>query len=157
MNESMRARLRDGTVGEYITWNRFIKEPWCKQIVDVRDDAFFREMDVDFLLEDKDRQFHWLEVKTDSMTARTGNIAYEKTSNKRIDSTGCFEKTRAEWIAYYVPDLQKIFLLSADALRGMANSGRFPLIDMGDNALGYLIPVETIKASKRVLLGEYDT
>lgn len=146
---------KSGEVGEQVVWNLFIKMKTVRNVIDVRDDEYFRKVDVDFLIETSGRQFVWLEVKTDSMAARTGNMAYEVLSNKNFNTLGCLEKTAAGWIAYYVPDANKVYLMDAKKLRSHAHSGRYSEVSMGDQATGFLIPLRALYEA-HVILKTYE-
>lgn len=151
----MEKELREGTVGEYIVWNLFIKQKGIRSVVDVRDDEFFRKCDVDFLIEDVGRQFHWVEVKTDSMADRTHNFAYEKFSSKTYHTQGCFEKTKAEVIMYYVPGWKKVFAINVGLLRDYVHNQHLEERKMGDDAIGYLIPFEEL-ARRNIVTNCYE-
>lgn len=141
----MEKQLHDGERGELIVWNLYIKMNGVRSVVDVRDDLRFRDEDVDYLIEDAKRQFTKVEVKTDSMADRTGNFAYEVESSKTYHTKGCFEKTKADFIAYYVPGLNQVFLINVPLLRDYVHGSNLKLVQMGDNALGHLIPLEELR------------
>lgn len=141
----MEKELRIGASGELIVWDKLMHFSNVKSVIDVRDDKQFREFDVDFLVEDTSRQFHWFEIKTDLFAHETGNIAYEFYSSKYYKTQGCFEKTKATDIAYFVPGFKKIFLINVGLLRDYVHAINLPLKPMGDNALGYLIPIEELE------------
>ena len=91
--------LKNGGYGEHAVWNMFNKMPKVRSVVDVREDKMFQSLDIDFLVENIDRQFSTIEVKTDYKAHETGNIVYEVTTSGNI---GCFEKTKAKYKAYFV-------------------------------------------------------
>lgn len=152
----MEKELKIGLNGELIVWDKLMRFANVKAVVDVRDDKFFRDCDVDFLVEDVNRQFHWFEIKTDLFAHRSGNIAYEVYSSKTYKTPGCFEKTKAEHIAYYVPGIQKTFLINVGLLRDYVHAINEPLIPMGDNALGHLIPIEELQ-KRRIIYKTLET
>lgn len=137
-----------GEYGEHAVWNVLSSEKWVRSVIDVRQDEGFREQDIDFLVENTSRQFAGVEVKTDFMAHKTGNLAYELTTSGHI---GCFEKTKARYIAYIVPKAQKVYWISVEALREYVRSHDLNEIKMGDNATGYLIPLEDLVNSKVVI------
>lgn len=151
----MEKELHDGERGELVVWNLFIKSIGIRSVVDVRDDLRFRDEDVDFLVEDAKRQFTKIEVKTDSMAHRTGNFAYEVESSKTYHSKGCFEKTKADFIAYYVPGLSKVFLINVGLLRDYVHGSHLRLVEMGDNALGHLIPFSELE-NREIIYKTYE-
>lgn len=130
-----------GEYGEHAVWNILSGESWVRSIVDVRQDEGFREQDVDFLVENLHRQFAGVEVKTDFKAHETGNLVYELTTSGHI---GCFEKTKAKFIAYIVPKSRKVYWISVNALRDYTHNGNLKEIRMGDNATGFLIPLEDL-------------
>lgn len=133
--------LEVGEVGEFVVWNALLNNKGIRTIVDVRNDKRFQRMDVDFLIEDYHRQYTWIEVKTDYQAHLTHNLAYELTTSQNI---GCFEKTQADVIAYYIPKAKVIYFLNKEALKRCAHSG-YKEIRMGDNATGVLIPLDDLK------------
>lgn len=139
------ASLEEGNIGEFVVWNLLSKLNTVKNVIDVRDDKYFQSVDVDFLVEDTDRQFTWLEVKTDFKAHETGNFVYESTTSGNI---GCFEKTKASFIAYYVAESGNVYILSVKALRNYVESHELRTISMGDNATGYLLDIGELDRTK---------
>lgn len=137
--------LKTGGYGEHAIWNLFIKSPKVKSIVDVRDDKHFQELDIDFLVENLERQFTSIEVKTDFKAHETGNIVYEISTSNNV---GCFEKTQAQFIAYFIPESRQVHMISVGALRRYISQVHPKEIRMGDNATGYLLPIEDLIKSK---------
>lgn len=140
----MQESLKKGTEGECIAWHFFNTKGYVRSVWDVRLDKGFQSEDVDFLVEKTDRQIVKVEVKTDSMADRTKNIAYEVISNKHYNTIGCFEKTKSDWMFYYMPNIHKALIIDVAGLRSEAHSGKYEQQPMGDNALGYLIPIKTL-------------
>lgn len=134
--------LKEGGYGEHAIWNLFIKQPWVRSVVDVRDDKEFQEKDIDFLVEDKNRQFTSIEVKTDFVAHKTGNIVYEVQTGRNV---GCFEKTQAKYIMYYVPENREAHMINVVALRSYLQERRPEEKKMGDNATGFLLPIAELK------------
>ena len=134
--------LREGGYGEHAIWNLFIKQPWVRNVVDVRDDKDFQEKDIDFLIEDRNRQFTPVEVKTDFKAHETGNIVYEATTSNHI---GCFEKTQAKYIMYFIPEKKEAHMIDVVALRTYLHEVRPEEKKMGDNSTGFLLPIEDLK------------
>lgn len=147
--------IKEGNIGEFVVWNLFSHSPTVRSVVDVRDDAYFQSVDVDFLIEDYNRQYSWMEVKTDYKAHDTGNFVYEVTSLKHANTIGCFEKTKAKYIAYYVPNSGRVYLLSVSTLRKYVDSHDLKLINMGDDAKGYLLDIGDLERTK-VILGMYE-
>lgn len=134
--------LKSGLIGELIVWNALGHLESVKRVIDVRDDKRFQMMDVDFLVEMSSRQYIWLEVKTDYKATETGNIAYELRTSGNI---GCFEKTKADVIAYYVPTSGYIYLIKAKELRMYVRNANYPIRRMGDASEGYLLPISELE------------
>ena len=147
--------LKNGGIGEHVFWNHYIHMEDVRSIVDVRDDRQFQEYDVDFLVEVRNRQFLWYEVKTDFKAHETGNIVYELSTAGHI---GCFEKTKAQYIAYYVVHSEILYIISVKCLRQFV---RFPVeplqkVKMGDHAEGYKLPIADLikyKVIKQIFEG----
>lgn len=138
--------LRTGSIGEDIVFDFLKSNAKTKSLIDVRYDALFQELDVDFIQETHDNQVRKIEVKTDTMAHRTGNLAYEHTSNKYCNSIGCFEKTKSDFIFYYLTGTREVYILHTESLRGYVHTNKNKLreVNMGDNALGYLIKLKDI-------------
>lgn len=134
--------IRIGEYGEHAIWNLLNKQMWVRSVVDVRADRGFQSQDIDFLVENLQRQFISVEVKTDFKAQETGNIVYELSTSGNI---GCFEKTQAKVIIYFVPKSQKAFLMETKVLRDYVNKSNPKKINMGDNATGYLLPISELQ------------
>lgn len=145
--------LQFGEIGEFVVWNLLQREKQTRQIFDVRDDKRFRQFDVDFLVEDYGRNITWVEVKTDQVAYRTGNLVYETEYNGKI---GAFEKTKADYIAYYVPQSGIVYMLNVPALRKRVASGDYSIKEMGRASKGYVIPIEDLERFG-VVTHEYHT
>lgn len=137
--------LKEGEIGEHVVWNLLVKQDWVRSVVDVRDDKNFREQDIDFLVENLERQFASFEVKTDFKAQNTGNIVYEIQTSGNL---GCFEKTKAQYIAYYIPAMKTVYFINTVAFRTYLHKARPEERKMGDNATGFLIPIEDLKREK---------
>ena len=139
---SFEQSLKNGSYGEHAVWNVLIKRPNVKTILDVRDDKNFQSMDIDFLMQTTDLQVVPIEVKTDYQAQETGNIVYELTTSGNI---GCFEKTQAWYVAYFVPKKQEVHMIYVKRLRDFIKNHNLNVIRMGDYATGYLLPIEELK------------
>lgn len=125
-------------IGEYVVLCALLDFHGIKNAFDVRHDKRFQEWDVDFLILDRNLQVTWLEVKTDMAAYRTGNFFYETESHGK---TGCLERTKADCIAFFVPQSGNIYLCNTEALRRCVRTHSYRLIDAGDESKGYLIPI----------------
>ena len=137
--------LKSGEYGEHAIWNLFMKQEWVRNVVDVRKDKHFQEQDIDFLIENTKRQFTPIEVKTDFKAHQTGNIVYERTTSGNM---GCFEKTKAKFIVYYIPGNETAHIIDVVALRTYLNEKRPDETSMGDRATGFLLPIEELRQMK---------
>ena len=137
--------LKEGGVGEHTVWNLLTdneKNPDIRFVFDVRKDKNYQKMDIDFLVENTNRQVIPFEVKTDMQAHETGNIVYELTTSGNV---GCFVKTLAHVIAYYVPGNKQVHMIRVKKLREYVNKANLNEVRMGDNATGYLLPIEDLK------------
>ena len=148
--------LKTGERGEAIVIDYLESLDSVARVEDVRDDVIFREFDVDFVIETTKGKYIPIEVKTDTQAHRTGNIAYEVHSSKTYQTKGCFEKTKAKYIYYYLVATEELFRIDVKRLR--MHVERFykgtRLISMGDDADGYLIKIselQTHKVAKKIL------
>lgn len=116
------------------------------QLIDVSYDKWFQQCDVD-LLQITNNGINKIEIKTDFMAHRTGNLAYETTSCKYTNTIGCFEKTCADYIFYYIINTNVLYIFDTLELRQWVedNKDNLKLIEMGDMALGYLIKLNKLK------------
>lgn len=85
--------LERGKAGEQKVYN-YLSSLGFK-VTDVSNDKSYWDIDVDFLVEDKNGKTHYIEVKSDWNISRTGNVLLE-TDKER----GWFSKTKAEYIFY---------------------------------------------------------
>lgn len=140
--------LSMASIGEYAVWTYLNQLTSVKSLWDVREDYRFQLMDVDFLVMDAKRQVLWLEVKTDYHSQDTGNFVYEVSTSGNI---GCFEKTKADTIAYYVPYSRNLYFLNVLALRNYVKTHELKKIRMGDNAEGYLLDIGDLERTDVIL------
>ena len=143
--------LKEGGMGEHTVWNLLTdseKNPKIRFVFDVRKDKNYQAKDIDFLVENTNRQITPFEVKTDMQAHKTGNIVYEKTTSNHV---GCFEKTQAHIIAYYIPGNQQVHMIRVSALRKYVQESKLSEVRMGDNATGYLLPIEDLKNNGVIL------
>ena len=137
--------LLKGRLGEMVLQEHIRVGDEYIDIADVRDDFRYRECDIDFLVESRDKQWHRIEVKTDWQAHRTGNLVFETKTSGKI---GCLEKTKADIIFYFVAESGTGYWIGAQLLKRYAHSGEFELVKMGDRAEGYLIPLANIVSKK---------
>jgi hypothetical protein len=70
------------------------------KLIDVRNDASYQDIDID-LIGRKDDVETTFEIKTDTYTAKTGNIYYETVSNVEANVPGWTSKTKAQTLLYF--------------------------------------------------------
>lgn len=138
--------LKVGKAGEDVVLDFLKVNGSTKNVLDVREDKLFQELDIDFIQETLYSELRKIEVKTDTLAHKTGNLAYEHTSNKYYNTLGCFEKTKADYIFYYLSEIKSVYILKVSELRNYVrlNKNRLREVSMGDSALGYLIKLEDL-------------
>lgn len=138
--------LKTGNIGEDVVYKFLLNDSNTSNLIDVRDDKVFQKLDVDFIQELKTGGCRMIEVKTDTQAHYTKNLAYEHTSNKYYNTIGCFEKTKADYIFYYLTETKEVYIIDTLRLRQhvRVHRNRFREVNMGDNALGYLIKLEEL-------------
>ena len=146
--EKFNSDLQYGKAGEYIIYQYLLFQPNTSQLINVTDDEFFQENDIDFVWETVSGKVYKIELKTDRLAHKTGNIVYEYKSNKSYDTVGCFEKTKADYILYYIEKTNVLYWIKVESLREYIekNKEKLSLVNMGDNAIGYLIPLKIVEA-----------
>ena len=137
--------IKNGGYGEHAVWNLLTSRETVRSVVDVRNDRGFQEKDIDFLVENFNRQFTAIEVKTDFKAHETGNIVYELTTG---GNAGCFEKTEADFILYFVPRKKVVYMIDVQRLRAYVHNSHFNEVKMGDDATGFLIPIADLEQAK---------
>ena len=136
--------LKFAESGENVVYNYLKGMDSTLDVLDVRYLKYFQNADIDFIhVLNNSLQVNFIEVKTDRMAHRTGNLPYEVISNHKINSVGCFEKTLATHIFFYLSVTKQLYVLDVVKLREYVkdNEARLKLINMGDNARGYLLKI----------------
>ena len=135
-----------GQNGEYIIYNYLSNHSSTINLIDVSKDKWFQQFDIDFIQVTNDG-INKIEVKTDRIADRTGNMVYEIYSDKRFYTLGCFEKTEADYIFYYLINTNILYIFNTQELREwvLEHQHNLKLVDMGDFALGYIIRLNDLK------------
>lgn len=107
--------MKVGEKGERLILDYLEQSPTIQRVLDVRDSAMYREKDIDFIVKTKNSQEYSLEVKTDTYTS--GNIYYETMSSEETDSTGCLDKTEADYLFYFFLNLGTLYILDMNKYR----------------------------------------
>ena len=136
-----------GNKGENAIFNFLSIYPSTTAIIDVTKDAWFQQFDIDFIQQDIFHNINKIEVKTDRLADKTGNMVYEIWSDKRVHSKGCFEKTEADYIFYYLINTRILYIFKTIDLRAWVrlHASSLKYTDMGDNAFGYVISLNDLK------------
>ena len=136
-----------GHKGERIIYDYLMNHPSTDSLVDVSNDTWFQQFDIDFIQVDGDGGVNKIEVKTDRLADKTGNMVYEIYSDRRTYTQGCFEKTQADYIFYYLINTKVLYIFNTQELRGWIYKHKNDLWQtyMGDFALGYVIPLNDLK------------
>ena len=136
-----------GNKGENIIYNYLINHPSTDSLVDVSNDKWFQQFDIDFIQIDGSGEVNKIEVKTDRLADKTGNMVYEYWSDRRTFSAGCFEKTQANYIFYYLINTKVLYIFNTQELREWVYKHKNELWQtcMGDFAIGYIIPLNDLK------------
>ena len=133
--------LAFGKAGERAAWLALLESPKTRQVLDVRDDLYFQERDIDFLQLDIKNKVNKIEVKTDRKAHETGNIAFETMSNS---NDGCLARSEADYIYYYLDATGEVIIINLPILKGCLGNLKPEEIRMGDNARGYLIKIQDL-------------
>ena len=135
-----------GQNGEYIIYNYLSNHSSTINLIDVSKDKWFQQFDIDFIQVTND-EINKIEVKTDRIADKTGNMVYEIYSDKRFYTLGCFEKTEADYIFYYLINTNILYVFDTQELRKwvLEHQHNLKLVDMGDFALGYIIKLNDLK------------
>lgn len=129
-----------GQCGEDKVYNFLRHKKNVKQIMDVTQAKKYQNDDIDLLVQTNDDEVYSVEIKRDTMADKTGNIPYETKSNSNV---GCLERSKADYI-FWVTD-NHIYWHSLTSIRKYIDLTEPVLIKMGDNARGYLLPIEDLK------------
>lgn len=109
-NESMER----GKQGEIDILNVLQENFQSDKIIDVRDIKKYRDLDIDFIREymhNGVKKTVSIEIKTDDQAHYTHNFFFEEISNSQYNTLGCFVKTKADWIFYYIKETKEIHIL----------------------------------------------
>ena len=144
---SFNSDIQVGNKGENIIYDYLMNHPSTDILINVSNDSWFQQFDIDFIQVDGDGDVNKIEVKTDRLADKTGNMVYEVWSDKRFYSKGCFEKTEADYIFYYLINTNILYIFDTQELREwvLEHQHNLKLVDMGDYALGYIIPFNDLK------------
>lgn len=139
-----------GCKGETIVLAWLLKNEKVKSVIDASKDKRYQKYDIDYIVQFTDMQLINIEIKTDFQADKTNNIAYEIISNVDYNSKGCFEKTKSDYIFYYIYNSHDLLIADTNKLKQYVkdNSKNLKLIPMGENARGYLININELIKGK---------
>ena len=135
-----------GNKGENAIFNYLLNHSSTINLIDVSKDKWFQQFDIDFL-QVTNNGINKIEVKTDRLADKTGNMVYEIWSDRRIYAKGCFEKTEADYIFYYLINNRTLYVFNTKELREwvLKHTNNLKQTNMGDNAFGYVIRLNDLK------------
>ena len=144
---SFNSDIQIGNKGENIIYNYLLNHPSTDNLIDVSNDKWFQQFDIDFIQIDGGGDVNKIEVKTDRLADKTGNMVYEIYSDRRTYAKGCFEKTQANYIFYYLINTNILYIFDTQELREwiLKHQHNLKLVEMGDFALGYIIKLNDLK------------
>lgn len=136
-----------GNKGENAIYDYLLNHPSTIKLINVTKDKWFQQFDIDFIQQDIFHNINKIEVKTDRLADKTGNMVYEIWSDKRTHSKGCFEKTEADYIFYYLINTRILYIFKTIDLRAWVrlHASSLKCADMGDNAFGCIISLNDLK------------
>ena len=102
MNYKFKEDIERGKIGEDIIYNYLINLSNVNNVIDVRDDKKYRDIDMDFIVIFSNGEKLNIEIKTDYEAHKTGNLPYEYRSNIKNNTIGCLEKTKADYVFWYI-------------------------------------------------------
>ncbi len=143
--------LEFGKMGEKKVINKLTSYRNIKEVRDISNTKRGIEDDIDVELVYADGHVSTVEIKTDTMAHKTGNIAYEEFSHM---NPGCFARTKANHIIYYLESTGEAYVLNPAKFRNFiqeiknnkakANKLNVRASRMGQGASGYLVPIKSI-------------
>lgn len=107
--------LSTGKIGEdkFLQWAYITK----KNICDVRNEVFFRKLDIDFIIYKNHKEIY-IEIKTDKNIGETGNLIFEDVIHwKTGDKNGWIHYCEADYIIVYDEIKNKFIILDWKKIR----------------------------------------
>lgn len=167
--------LKRGELGEEIFLSSFAGMRAVKAVYDARHSAKYQDMDIDFLIDLKQKNEPSglaalagstrvsVELKTDYTIHP--NLYYEKYSCYELQTAGCMEKTKSDVLIYYYIKKNVFYVLKTDSFRDWVHAhgkefkknfrqelGRAGIYHKG----GLLVPTSMIEAALKAkeIIGE---
>ena len=145
-NEKFEQDMKRGDVGEDVAIKYLESVGWST--FNVSKVKHFQEQDID-IIAFRGEEYLTVEVKTDSVISRTGNVFYEFTTSGHI---GCFEKTKAMFIFIYDDVNDILFSIWTDRIQNYVKNNlstlQYGIVRGGDASKGFKLPVEELIKEK---------
>lgn len=155
---NFRKDLTTGKAGEEILRARILGFKNIVSVDDISNSKRGIDDDIDFEILYADGHTRTVEIKTDLMAHRTGNIAYEEYSHR---NPGCFARTKADYIMYFIYETGEVYVLNPVNFRMFiaemksnpekAEMLRVKAKGMGEGAYGYLVPIKVLEKETNVV------
>lgn len=143
-----------GKKGQNIILTYLLKQEVTATVIDVSDVPEYRVKDIDILWNKKDGTTIKIEVKTDELMHKTGNVFLETVSNATKNTRGCFLSSEADYFFYYDIAQDILYVMHLNTARQWfeLNKHMFKEAETstrGDDdilyhSFGYPIPVNTV-------------
>lgn len=150
-NRNFNSDLANGKKGETKIFTHLQSYKNITEVRDISNSKRGIQDDIDFELVYTDGHTSTVEIKTDMLAHRTGNIAYEELSHK---NPGCFARTKADHILYLINETNEVYVLNPDRFRAFiavmktdaeqAKQYKVRSTYMGEGAFGYLVPIKSL-------------
>ena len=116
----------------------------------------YQKKDIDYICE-HNAKIYGLEIKVDSYL--TNNLFYEFFSNFELKTQGCFEKTEADFIAYYYSKRDILYIINPNELRKYVHRYQKWLTpkyvpNSTYESMGYIIPLSDL--GKNIVLAKFE-
>lgn len=140
--------IKRGQTGEEIVETLLRSMDSVSEVINVSEDKDWQKVDVDFLAKLKNGKTMKVEVKTDYLAYKTGNITWETSTSGNV---GCCEKSPCDRFFWCITNengkITRVFSIDAKAMKKKIEQYRryFNEIRMGDNARGYLLKLEMVR------------
>lgn len=146
---------KQGDKGETIVYAWLLRNKNVRHVMDVSKDVRHQKNDIDFIVQLPTLQTKYIELKTDFQADTTGNVPYEMISNIDFNSKGCLEKTKSDFIFFYLYNSHDLLIAETPKLKQYVNENKqyLKLIPMGEKARGYLLNINDL--IKRNIIKKY--
>lgn len=156
-HRSFLSDLEKGKFGEKVVISYLESRKNVNKVTDISNTKRGIDDDIDCEIEYADGHTKTIEIKTDLMAHKTGNIVFEEFSHK---NPGCFARTKADYILYYVMETNEVYVLNPDGFRAFIKTVKedaemmkklgVRAARMGEGAYGCIIPIKSIKNNTNI-------